>query len=163
MGTPNCRAEVAVPEGVITVIGPVDAPTGTVATISVVELTVNVALVPLKATDVGEMKLKPLMMTLVPTAPLPGEKPLIVGSVFVDPLIVRAREMLKKILPAASTRTRALPLGVPGIVIVSDPSLGVLFARIIGKVVPPSVERVILTLAQLTGARFVLAMFQVTV
>ena len=118
---------------------------------------------PLNATDEGEMKLKPLMVTLVPAGPPLGEKPLIAGIVFADPLIIKPREMLKKILPTSSTRTRALPLGVPGIVIVSDPSFGVLFARMIGKVVPPSVESVILTFAQLTGARFVLATFQLTV
>src|SRR5688572_2733687 len=57
---------------------------------------------------------------------------------------------------------RALPLG-PGIGTVSDPSLGVLAMIVVGKVRPPSVESVIFTFAQLTGALFVLATFQVIV
>src|SRR6476620_7728964 len=61
-------------------------------------------------------------------------------------------EISKKIFPTASTFTRAMSVGVLGIVIVSDPSLGVLGFRTVGKVLPPSVEREIFTLAALTGA-----------
>ena len=65
--------------------------------------------------------------------------------------------------PTASTLIREKKPGVPGMVTVSEPSLGVLFARIIGNEFPSSRERVILTASQLTGAIFVLATFQVTV
>src|SRR3989442_15831007 len=44
------------------------------------ELTVKVALSPLKATTVVPVKLVPLMVTLVPTGPLAGVKPVIVGG-----------------------------------------------------------------------------------
>ena len=161
--TTKLPAEVAIPDGVTTVMGPVEAPTGTVATISVVEFTVKEALTPLKFTEVGEIKLVPLIVTTVPTGPLPGVNPLSTGTELADPVIVKPREMLKKMFPAASTLTRALPLGVPGIVTVSAPSFGVLLARMIGKVFPPSVDRVILTLAQLTGELLVFATFQLTV
>jgi hypothetical protein len=51
---------------------------------------------------------------------------------------------------------------VSGIVTDSDPSLGVLAARIVGKVKPPSVDREIVTFAVLTGAAVVPATLQVT-
>ena len=43
-------------------------------------MTVKVALAPLKATRVVPLKLLPLMVTLVPTGPLAGVKPVIVGG-----------------------------------------------------------------------------------
>ena len=42
-------------------------------------MTVKVALAPLKATTVVPGKFVPLMVTLVPTGPLAGVKPVIVG------------------------------------------------------------------------------------
>src|SRR5207237_8480505 len=78
--TVNELALVAVPSGVVTLSGPVLAPAGTVAWIAVSEVTVKVALTPLKATDVAPLKLVPLMVTVVPTGPLPGEKLAIVGG-----------------------------------------------------------------------------------
>jgi hypothetical protein len=156
-------ALVILPEGVVTDIGPLVAPLGTVATISVVELSVKFALTPLNRTAEGLIKFVPVIVTLVPATPLAGVKPVMVGVALDEPLTANDCEILKKILPMASTFIRAVELGVPGMVTVSDPSLRVLLARIIGKVVPPSVERLILTLAQLTGALFVLATVQVTV
>ena len=50
-----------------------------------------------------------------------------------------------------------------GIVTDSVPSLGVLASKTVGKVTPPSVDKDILTLAQLTGAVLVLLTLQVTV
>ena len=43
-------------------------------------MTVNVALAPLNATAVVPVKLVPLMLTLVPTGPLGGVKPVIAGG-----------------------------------------------------------------------------------
>ncbi len=71
---------VAVPPGVVTLSGPVVAPAGTVAWIAVAELTVNVALTPLNATAEAPVKFVPLIVTLIPTAPLVGAKLAIVGG-----------------------------------------------------------------------------------
>ena len=69
------------PPGVVTDIVPVVAPVRTVAVILVPpELTVNVADVPLKLTAVAPVKLVPVRVTVVPTAPLKGVKEVIVGA-----------------------------------------------------------------------------------
>ena len=44
------------------------------------DVTVNVAAVPLKATAVAPVKFVPLIVTLVPAVPLVGAKPVIVGA-----------------------------------------------------------------------------------
>jgi hypothetical protein len=72
-------------------------------------------------------------------------------------------EISKKILPIASILTRALVVGVLGIVSDSVPSLGVLARRTTGKVAPPSREREILTFAVLTGGAVVPVTSQVIV
>jgi len=79
--TEKLVAVVAVPPGVVTEIGPVVAPEGTVAVICVDESTVKLAAVPLKVTDVAPVRLVPVITTLVPTGPLVGLKPLIVAEV----------------------------------------------------------------------------------
>ena len=73
-GTVNVKldTDVAVPFGVVTEIFPVDAPLGTVAAIWVELVTVNVAAVPLNATEVAPMKFAPLMVTESETLPLMG-------------------------------------------------------------------------------------------
>jgi hypothetical protein len=71
---------VAVPSGVVTLIGPVVAPEGTCAVIFVLEFPVNVADVPLNLTVVAPMRSPPLMVTDVPTPPLVGENDEIVGA-----------------------------------------------------------------------------------
>ena len=79
-----------------------------------------------------------------------------------DPMVKLALEISKKIFPTASTFILAVVVGVLGIVTTSVPSLGVLATNVLN-VVPPSVEREIFTLAQLTGDAVVLATFQVMV
>jgi len=69
-----------VPPGVVTLMGPEVAPAGTVAWIAVAEVTLKVALVPLNATALAPVKFVPLMVTLVPTGPLAGVNPEIVGA-----------------------------------------------------------------------------------
>jgi hypothetical protein len=69
-----------VPPGVVTAIFPVVAPEGTVAVILVVEFSVKVAVTPLKVTAEALLKVLPLMTTLVPTGPEPGEKLVMVGG-----------------------------------------------------------------------------------
>src|SRR5205823_7810643 len=73
-------ALLAVPPGVVTLIGPLVAPAGTVVVIAVAELTVKLALALLNSTAVAPLKLVPLIVTLVPTGPLPGVKLVIVGG-----------------------------------------------------------------------------------
>jgi hypothetical protein len=71
---------VAVPLGVVTLSGPVVAAVGTVACIAVAEVTVKLALTVLNVTAVAPVKFVPLIATLVPTGPLVGAKPVIVGD-----------------------------------------------------------------------------------
>jgi hypothetical protein len=71
---------VAVPPGVVTPIGPVVAPLGTVAAIAVADVTAKLALTPLKVTAVAPLKFVPSIVTLAPAAPLVGEKLIIVGA-----------------------------------------------------------------------------------
>ena len=73
-------ALVAVPPEVVTLIGPVVAPLGTLAVIDVAAVTVKVALTLLNRTAVAPLKLVPLIVTLVPTGPLVGVKLVIVGG-----------------------------------------------------------------------------------
>lgn len=70
------------PPGVVTVIGPVVAPAGTVVVIWIAETTVkDEAGVPLKLTAVAPVRLVPLIVTAVPAGPPPaGTKPVIVGG-----------------------------------------------------------------------------------
>ena len=78
--TVNALELVAVPPAVVALIGPVVAPAGTVARIAVAEVSVKLALTELKVTEVAPVKFVPLMVTLVPTGPLAGAKPVIAGG-----------------------------------------------------------------------------------
>src|SRR2546427_13290492 len=78
--TVKLLALLAVPAEVVTLIGPVVAPAGTLAVIVVAEPTVKLALVPLNSTAVAVVKFVPLIVTLVPTGPLAGAKLAIVGG-----------------------------------------------------------------------------------
>ena len=71
---------ITVPPGVVTPSGPVVAPAGTVACIPVSEVTVKLAALPLNVTDVAPVKFAPLIATPVPTGPLVGVKPVMVGA-----------------------------------------------------------------------------------
>src|SRR5439155_1105092 len=73
--------------GVVTLIGPLVAPDGTVAVIAVAEFTVKLALVPLNRTAVAPLKLVPLIVTLVPTGPLVGVKLVMVGGLMTVKLL----------------------------------------------------------------------------
>lgn len=72
-------AEVAVPFGVVTLMGPVVAVVGTVAVILVEVFTVKVAATPLNVTEVAPVKFVPLMVTEVPADPLVGVNDVMVG------------------------------------------------------------------------------------
>jgi hypothetical protein len=72
---------VNVPPGVVTEIGPVVAPVGTVAVIWVAEFTTTlVAVIPLNLTTVVPIKPEPEITTEVPTCPEVGVKDVIVGA-----------------------------------------------------------------------------------
>ncbi|HSL68482.1 MAG TPA: hypothetical protein VK977_10055, partial [Actinomycetota bacterium] len=78
--TVNCAALVPVPPGVVTLILPVTAPTGTVAVIWVAELTAKLARTPPNRTAVAPVNAVPVIVTAVPVRPLVGEKDVIVGA-----------------------------------------------------------------------------------
>src|SRR5437773_3478413 len=78
--TVKLPALLAVPPEVVTLIGPLVAPAGTVTVIAVAELTVKLALVPLNSTAVAPVKFVPLIVTVVPTDPLAGVTLVIVGG-----------------------------------------------------------------------------------
>src|SRR5256712_4387866 len=78
--TVKLPALLAVPAEVVTLIGPLVAPAGTVAVIVVAEPTVKLALVPLNSTALAPVKLVPLIETLVPAGPLIGVKLETVGG-----------------------------------------------------------------------------------
>lgn len=71
----------ATPPGVVTEIGPLVAPAGTVA-INFMPLSLKAAFVPLKVTWVAVLRFAPLIVTDAPIPPLLGENPVIVGGRF---------------------------------------------------------------------------------
>lgn len=104
--TEKLLAELAVPFGVTTEIFPDVAPVGTVAVTCVALTAWNVvAAVPLKATELAPVKLVPATVTLVPTAPLAGEKLAIVGVL----LGAGPGEGLPDVPPAQPARTAPRP------------------------------------------------------
>ena len=74
-------ALLATPPGVVTEIFPVTAPVGTVVVICVSEFTVNVAALLANLTEVVPVKLVPVRITCVPTAPLGGAKLMRAGTI----------------------------------------------------------------------------------
>ena len=79
-GTVKFVALVPVPEVVVTEIGPVVAPAGTLAFTLVADLNTNpVPVTPLNFTTADAVKFVPLIVTSVPTAPEVGVKLVIVG------------------------------------------------------------------------------------
>ena len=69
------------------------------------ELTVKLALTPLNATAVVPVKFVPLIITLVPTGPLAGVKPLIVGglrTVKLPELVAVPPSVVTLIVPVAA-------------------------------------------------------------
>ena len=75
----------AVPPAVVTLIAPLEEQFGTVALICVLLTTLNDALWPLNFTLVAPVRFVPVIVTLVPTPPLAGENPLMVGAGVLDP------------------------------------------------------------------------------
>src|SRR5258705_302260 len=115
--TVKLLALVAVPPEVVTLIGPVVAPPGTVAVIDVDEFTVKFALAPLKGTAVAPVKLAPAIVTLVPTGPLAGEKLVIAGG-----RMTRKLPLLVAVPPAVVTVIGPVvaPLGTVAVIEVAE-------------------------------------------
>src|SRR5262245_4965379 len=78
--TAKLVALVAVPPGVVTLMGPVVAFGGTVAVICVLPLTVKAAARPLNFTAVAPVKARPEIVMAVPGAPAVGENVVIAGA-----------------------------------------------------------------------------------
>lgn len=78
--TLNAPGLVPLPAGVVTVMGPLSAPDGTVAVSVESETPVKAAAVLLKVTAVAPVKPLPLMMTGDPTLADVGERAVIVGA-----------------------------------------------------------------------------------
>jgi len=105
---------VAVPAEVVTLIGPVVAAVGTIALIWVLEVTVNVVDAPLKDTALVPEKLAPEMVTLVPAAPLAGEKELRVGGEAEEvPMPVRLTNCALPSAPLLLSMMVSVPILVP--------------------------------------------------
>ena len=85
------------------------------------------------------------------------------GDVVFGVIVKFDSETLKKILPEASTLTRAAEVGRFGTVIVVAPVFGMPEASVNVKLAPPSIESSTRTFAQLMGALEVFATFQFTV
>ena len=110
--TRKLAVDAVAPSALATAMVPVVAPVGTRAEIVVVLLTVKAALVPLKLTEVTPTKLVPVMVTVVPAAPLVGAKPLIVWSPMTTKVPLLALPFV------VVTRSEPLPVAPVGIVIV---------------------------------------------
>ena len=81
-----------------------------------------------------------------------------------DSTISKSLSEISKNVPFEQiTITRASTVPTFGTIIDSEPSFGTFVASVIGYVNPPSVERIMSTFAQATGARSVFATSQVTV
>jgi hypothetical protein len=78
---------VTVPPGVVTLMGPVVAPAGTVVTICVAVFVVIDAVVPLNVTEVAPAKFVPVMVTGVPTRPDVGVNDVMVGLAQLPPTV----------------------------------------------------------------------------
>ena len=104
-------ALVAVPPGLVTLIGPVVAPAGTAALTDVAERTEKLALAPLNRTALAWAKFNPLMVTLVPAGPLVGKNPVMAGGTALTAAAASSMPLPHKevlqVLPAGNGRTVA--------------------------------------------------------
>ena len=113
--TVKVAALVAVPPGVVTLIGPVVAVAGTVAVICVLLLTVNAAATPLNLAAVAPVNAEPVIVTCVPGAPLVGENDVIVGATakFAE-LIALPAGVVTPILPVVA------PAGTVAVILMAE-------------------------------------------
>jgi hypothetical protein len=100
-------ALVAVPAGVVTLMWPLVAPAGTVATMNPEASTVNAAWVPLKLTTVAFTNAEPRMVIFAPTAAPDGEKPAMAGGCGASPEVKRSIPGLERFARYARPRNSA--------------------------------------------------------
>jgi hypothetical protein len=108
--------------GVITETGPVVAPRGTVAVISMSELTSNVADAPSNATDEAPVYPVPVIVTVVPAGPLEGSNRTIVGGG--DGVTTKSRRLAP--VPSESvteTGPVVAPMGTTAVICVVESTL----------------------------------------
>ena len=106
------------PAAVVTVIGPVVAPEGTVVTMRPDVSLVTVAVVPLNIT-VALDRFVPLIATVVPTAPLVGLKLVIVGAgtiVNEEVLVAVPADVVTVMVPVVA------PAGTVAVIEVAEPT-----------------------------------------
>jgi hypothetical protein len=120
--TRNDRELVAVPAGVVTVIGPVLAPLGTVALIDVSVVTENVAVAPLNVTLLAPVRCVPVIDTVVPAGPLVGVNDEIVGAAGGGGVVTSKDAPLVAVPPPVVTAIApdVAPLGTAALIDVSE-------------------------------------------
>ncbi len=92
--TVKVEALIDVPAAVLTAMGPLAAPEGTKAQISVALSTMKPAAArPLKATAVAPMRLLPVIMMMLPAQPLAGRKPVTCGAAGGESVIVKGSDV----------------------------------------------------------------------
>ena len=111
----NVSALVAAPAGVASVILPLFAPLGTTAVTWVSLTNAKVAAVPLNVTEMTPVKRDPLIVTVLPTSPLFGLMPAILGplTVNVPGLVAVPAGVTSVILPVVA------PLGTTAVTLVA--------------------------------------------
>lgn len=115
------EGDFAVTPAVVTVIGPLVAPTGTIAVSTVVDVEVGAAAsVPLNFTTLlpAASKFKPLMVTVVPAVPRSGVKLFTVGVVIAD--VIAKVKCETAVPPEPGVVTVMFPLIASGTVTISD-------------------------------------------
>jgi len=137
---------VTLPAALVTVIGPVVPPVGTLVVTVVPEAsTVKVAATPLKSTEVVPRKLVPVRLTVSPTFPKLGLKLVTVGDRITVKLVVAVA------LPAGLVRVTCpvvAPVGTTAVMLVAETTVKVaglplkLTAVVVLRLVPVSVTTV---------------------
>jgi hypothetical protein len=158
--TVNVFALLATPPTVTTTF-PVAAPAGTGTTMLVADQVVGVAVVPLNVTvlvPLDDPKFEPVIVTAVPTAPLTGERLVMLGAVLVA--TVNARALLATPPTVTTTFPVVAPAGTGTAMLVAAQVVGVavvpLNMTVLVPLVEPKFEPVIITAvptAPLTGER----------
>lgn len=152
-------ALLALPDELVTLIGPVVAPTGTVAIMEVAVATLNVAvLTPLNETEDAPVKFVPVSVTLMPAAPLVGVNDVMVGGVVTVKLVALMAvplAVVTLILPAVA------PLGTVADIELSELTVKVVAAVVLNftAVAPVKFVPVIVTIVPTgpsTGAKLVI-------
>jgi hypothetical protein len=115
--TVNVPTLVAVPPPVVTLHLPDVAPAGTVTVIDLLDATENGAARPFSFTDVAAVNRVPVSLTFVPTGPVVGENPVIVGGLL---LVVVNEAALDAVPPGVETRHFPSDEPVPGTTAVID-------------------------------------------